>query len=210
MKNLTQSLGSVVFSLSAFSMLSAIELLNLSPALAATEQYYGKDADVSVRCDTVGKQSYGNFTINGTKTNTYMVGVAGSVYFNENISTSQVIAIARSPTKTFDGDGYFHTGYAQKFSVALVAVGGTPNNPVISLPDLSKFPSKDLGYDVKCPYISADGYTFQILNLTQEEIIDIINKGRGIGLVQLDRTKYPESEYPTTPDRTWLLYFDDI
>jgi uncharacterized membrane protein YgcG len=139
-------------------VLSVVELLNLPPALAATVQYYGKDADVSVRCDTVGKQSYANFTIDGTKTNTRIAAVLGNAYFNDNIATPRVIAITRiPPTNTLDGDGYFYDGYAQKFSSALAAAGVTPNNATITLPDLSKFPSKALGYDVNCPLVKADG-----------------------------------------------------
>jgi hypothetical protein len=202
MKNLTQSLGRVVFSLSALSVLSAIELLNLSPALAATEQYSGKDADVSVRCDTVSKQSYANFTINGTKTKTEIVVAAGNAYFNDSIATSQIIAITRLPTETFDGSGYFHTGYAQKFSAVLVAAGIRPDNVTISLPDLSRFPNKALGYDVNCPLVNASNAEYELRNMLPSDIERAVFTGNGWRLLS--------TGIPGDSNGTWVLYYTGV
>jgi hypothetical protein len=202
MKNIAQSLGNIVFSLSALSMLSAIELLNLPPALAATEQYFGKDADVSVRCDTVSKQSYANFTINGTKTNTKIIAALGNAYFNDNIATSQIIAVTRPPTETFDGSGYFHTGYAQKFSSALAAAGIAPNNAVISLPDLSKFPSKALGYDVNCPLVNASNAEYELRNMLPSDIERAVFTGNGWRVLS--------TGIPGDSNGTWVLYYTGV
>jgi hypothetical protein len=157
MKNLTQSLERVAFSFSALSMMSAIELLNLSPAQAspATKTYTGQDANVTVTCVSVDRQSTGNFSIDGRKSGTKITGSTGFAYFDNNPRSAQIILVADPLGRSIlSGDSYAHGLPANNFGALIAATGYSPNGSlVISLPDLSENPDKAFGYTVNCPAI---------------------------------------------------------
>ncbi len=154
MKNLTQSLERVAFSFSALSMMSAIELLNLSPALASSKKYNGADANVTVTCDSVNQQSTGNFSIDGRKSGTGFVQAGGVAYFDNDPRSAQPISVTSLPTSVLSGSGYDHGLPAINFEALIEAVGEKPDgSPVISLPDLSENPDKAFGFTLDCPPI---------------------------------------------------------
>jgi hypothetical protein len=157
MKNLTRSLERVTFCFSALSMMSAIELLNLSPALASSATYQGRDADVTVTCVPAGGQVIGNFSINAQKPGAKFFQVGGIAYFNKNFLTAQPILVITSPRSIISGSQYVREGSATNFGALIEAVGVDGWNGVISLPDLSENPDKAFGYSVNCPFSKADG-----------------------------------------------------